>query len=857
VGRFSSERPGSIQWQTSRFCLKIVPRGIRVRRRGLECLVRPIVRIGSPGLCRRFYPAGGDLKRHLPALLVCCLGIILYTATLPRGLLPGDSGELIAVSRTLSIAHPPGYPLYTLIGRVLSSLLAFGSVAYRYNLISALAASVSLGMLYLILVNLGVGRLLAAAVSLGLGTLQAFWLQATTAEVYAFNALYTVLLLHVALAAKRFGQRSFLLVAFLGGLALSHHLTMVYPVISALGIMVFALGLKPKGKTVLASVILMALGLSVWLYIPIRAGLGPPIMWGRTDTLAGFLSHISAQGYRWRLREFDPVGRGADLVRFLRATAGQAGVGFTIACLFGLGLGAGRLRVRLSIAAMVLLFGFHFSMYNIPDIESHMFPALIGVGVLAGLGFQRAAAIARRVGVWAGHAVVGAAFLVLALNLAAIRPRADQWFAQDYAEAIERSARNACGEDCIVITSGQPSAFPLLYASLVEPHGVHSFDIEASNPALIGADSPITSMEECVVKASETFGRAKTAMLGPTPAYVMGIRPVVCGMVYVLEVTADSCGSPEDFRVRGAAADLRDKASRLLSGSYYLHLAEWARANGDAAQAKADVRKAMAAASDDVATHTNGARLLLASGMVPEALEAAKQAVAIDPDFFGSHDLLGGMLSQAGRTDEAIEEYKMALKGNPTPAGVYSNLANAYLTKGDDRSALENFKKAIELDSTLVNAYVGMGLALEATGEPERALSLFGRARSMDKFSEPAYHAGASLLLRLDRPGEAAGLLRQGLVNLPHSALLLSDLGLSYLRSDAVDSAIVYLEAAVDKQPSLLNARGNLAIALERRGLIGRAVEQYRIYSESAPPGRSRDLALRALERLRASGAHD
>ncbi len=790
------------------------------------------------------------MKKYLPAILVFGLGMILYSATLPKDVLPGDSGELIAVSRTLSIAHPPGYPLYTLIGRLLSSALAFGSMAYRYNLISALAASMTLAVLYLIQVNLGVRRLLAVAVSLGLGTLGAFWLQATTAEVYAFNAIYTALLLHIALAARRYGQRSFLLIGLLGGLALSHHLTMIYPLISALGIMVAGLGLKPKVKTVLVAALMLGLGLSVWLYIPIRASLGPPITWGRTDTLSGFLSHISAQNYRWRLREFNPAGRGVDLLRFLGATAGQAGVGFTLAALFGLVFGAGRLRVRVGLAAMVVLFGFHYAVYNIPDIESHMFPALVGVGLLAGLGLQRVVVMAGRIGAWTGHVAVGAAYLVLAFSLTSIQPRADQWFARDYAEAIRRSARDACGEGCVIITRGQPSAFPLLYLSLVESDGVQVFDIEASNPSLIGAGGRMADIEECAAKAAATFGISKVAILGPAPARVMGREPVICGMVYVLEETGGDCGSPEDYTVRGVAADLRDKASRLLSGSYYLQMARWARSNGDAAGVRENIRKAMAAASDDEATHSNSAQLLLACGMMREALEAAKKAVEINPGFFGSHDLLGGLLAQAGRTDEAVAEYKLALKGNPSPAGVHSNLANAYLSRGEHQGALENFRKAVELDSTLVNAYVGMGLTFEAMGEPDRALPMFRRARSIDPFAEPAYHAEASLLLRMERAADAVGVIREGLENQPGSTLLLSDLGLAFLRSDNVDSAIVYLEAAVDADPSLLNARGNLAVALERMGLTDRAIEHYRILLETAPPGRSRDVASRALERL-------
>jgi Tfp pilus assembly protein PilF len=390
-----------------------------------------------------------------------------------------------------------------------------------------------------------------------------------------------------------------------------------------------------------------------------------------------------------------------------------------------------------------------------------------------------------------GYIVSTAAFLMIVPNLIAIEPRSDEWFDEDYADAIQQSARAACGDGCIVITSGHLSTFPLLYASLVEPNGVRVFDIVASDPSVIGADSRTANIEECVVKAGEVYGLSHVALLGPVPRYILGKEPRICGMVYVVTEPEGTCGSPADYKIRGVGKDLREYSSRLLSGSYYLHLAEWYGQQGDMEGVNVSIGKALAAAGDDEATYINGAQLYLRYGLVERAFDAAEAAVEINPDFFGSHDLLGGMLSRAGRTDEAIEEYRLALRGNPSPAGVYSNLANAYLAKGDHASAIENFRKAVELDSTLVNAYVGMGLASEAAGEPERALALFRHARAVDPFAEPAYHAEASLLLRLDDPGQAAGVARRGLVNLPQSALLLSDLGLSFLRSDDLDSAIV------------------------------------------------------------------
>jgi Tfp pilus assembly protein PilF len=80
--------------------------------------------------------------------------------------------------------------------------------------------------------------------------------------------------------------------------------------------------------------------------------------------------------------------------------------------------------------------------------------------------------------------------------------------------------------------------------------------------------------------------------------------------------------------------------------------------------------------------------------------------------------------------------------------------------------------------------------------------------------------------------------------------MLLSDMGLYFLRNDQPDSAVIYLESALDAGPELLTARGNLAVAYERTGLIPQAIEQYRKYVEQAPPGPSRQMAERALQEL-------
>jgi tetratricopeptide (TPR) repeat protein len=794
------------------------------------------------------------MERRLLAALVFVATIVFYAATLPRGVLPGDSGELIAASHTLSIAHPPGYPLYIMIGKIFSSALNWGSIAYRFNLLSAVISSAALMLLYLTLVELGVGRILGLGVAAGLGTLESFWLQATMAEVYAMNAFFTILLLYCSLLGRRYGERAYVLLAYTGGLALSHHLSLVYPLVCALGILVFSLRVVPRVRTIMISVLLLIVGLSAWLYIPIRATHGPPLVWGKTDTLSGFWAHITAQGYRWRLRELALAARVSDFLRFFAVAARQSGLALLVAAAVGIVANIRRRASMPGFLALVLLFAFHFAMYNIPDIESHTFPALIGIAVLAALGIQgvinRLAGLRSRIGL----VIATCTFLLPALNLFEFNLRSDEWFGHDYGRAIIQSAREACGEDCIIVTSGDISTFPLLYASLVEPGGTRVYDLAASNPAVIGASERPAGLEACAAAAAGMFGRSNVALLGPLPRYLLGSKPRICGMINVIDEPEHSCKPPSEYAIRGVAADLREYSSRLLTGSYYLHLARWYVQQGDVAGSRANVRSALDAAGDDVGTHINAATLLLDAGMPREAMDVAATAVNVDPDFFEAHDLLGNLLAAAGRTDEAIAEYSKALKGNPSPAMVYSNLANAYAARGDHPAAIENFIRAIALDSTLVNAHIGMGRSLDATGKTPEAILQFRRAYGIDPGAVSAYHAEASLHLRLGDCEGAIEAAQRGLRRLPENPVLLADIGVCRLRQDDLDGAIDYLQRALAGDPTMITARGNLAVALERKGLDREAAREYRKYIDMAPPGTLKLRAQEALERLTGGG---
>ncbi len=781
-------------------------------------------------------------------LLVFASSLLLYVITLPRGLLPGDSGELIAASHTLSISHPPGYPLYTLVGNLFSRIVPFGSLAWRYNLLSAVAVSAMMALIWLMLAQLGISKAVATAVTLAVATLSSTWLQATTAEVYGFNGFLATSLLLVPLLHRRLGWRIWLLIGYLGGLSMSHHLTLIYP-LAVSAVLALRMKGKPDSRCAILAVLMFILGLAMWLYIPVRSSLEPPLVWGKTHTVGGFFAHISAQGYRWRLRAFSPLARVRDFLEFFKLCLSEFGIPLCLIAAWGAFSGLRRTPALTgAFVALLILFAGHFAMYNIPDISSHIFTSLISIGVLAGIGVHEAARwfLLRRSNLVASLAVSA----ILIHNLIGIEPRSDEWLADDYARAICESAISACGKDCLIITSGDLSTFPILYLALTQDAQVKIYDLGASNPEIIGQQERPPSLEACAAHATRFYGSHKVAFVGLMPSRLLGKQPRICGMVSIIDKPVGTCLQPTQLKIRGLGAESRDYSSRLLSASYYLHLARWYLQQGDTLSFDEAITKATSVAYDDVGTFINAASLCLAIGKLGEALSIAYKAINVDPDFFEAHDLLANILVSTGRVNEAISEYKLALRGNPSPAMVHSNLANAYASRGDYELALEHFSRALSLDSTLINAHIGMGRVYEATHRYDDAIRSYRAARSLDPSSVNAYHAEATLYLALERYDDAVALLRKGLKTSPGEALLLADLGVIFLRRDRPDSAIFYLEQAVRKDASLLTAHGNLAVAYERMGLRQKAIAEYRAYVEMAPPGRLRQKAQDALKRL-------
>ncbi len=276
------------------------------------------------------------LRNHWVSGLLLAGFLALYTFTLSPDFLPADSGEFQAVVPLLGVAHPPGFSLYILLGKLFITLIPFGSPAYRLNLFSAFTSALTL-----VVVNLAVARLtrssrlpgLLASFTLGLST--TFWSQATTANIRSLMALLTALLVYAFINYRLTPTLNRLAFFFFTlSLAVVHHLSLAFiaiilllalPFISPISFawatpfgrvaptsLISFISLHPlipnphppnSPPSLISPISLLKLFLAallpllILLYLPIRGALGAYLAPPGLDTLPGFLQHALGLGF--------------------------------------------------------------------------------------------------------------------------------------------------------------------------------------------------------------------------------------------------------------------------------------------------------------------------------------------------------------------------------------------------------------------------------------------------------------------------------------------------------------------------------------------------------------------------------
>ncbi|MCF8345881.1 MAG: DUF2723 domain-containing protein, partial [Bacteroidales bacterium] len=175
------------------------------------------------------------------------IALIVYMLTIEPSVSLWDCGEFIASSYKLQIGHPPGAPLYMLLGRVFSLFASDpANVAKMYNALSAASSAFTILFLYWTIAHLlrkifikteGDHHLTHYILVMGSAFIGAmaytfsdtFWFSAVEAEVYATSSLFTAVVFWAILkweniADQEYSNRWLILIAYLIGLSIGVHL---------------------------------------------------------------------------------------------------------------------------------------------------------------------------------------------------------------------------------------------------------------------------------------------------------------------------------------------------------------------------------------------------------------------------------------------------------------------------------------------------------------------------------------------------------------------------------------------------------------------------------------------------------
>ncbi len=177
--------------------------------------------------------------------VIFLISFLTYLSTIAVTTSFWDCGEFIACSYILGVPHPPGAPLYILIGRIFSMLPTAADIGFRVNLMSPIVSGITAMLTYLIIVRLlmiwkgqpqtwtpsdrisvyasGIIGALAFAFS------DSQWFNSVEAEVYAGSMFFTAIVIWLILkwmdhADSPQADRYLVIIFYIMGLALGVHL---------------------------------------------------------------------------------------------------------------------------------------------------------------------------------------------------------------------------------------------------------------------------------------------------------------------------------------------------------------------------------------------------------------------------------------------------------------------------------------------------------------------------------------------------------------------------------------------------------------------------------------------------------
>lgn len=367
------------------------------------------------------------VKKHF-ASLTALFVFIFYLVTLAPSVVEIDSGELAAVQTTLGIAHPTGYPLFTIVGYLYSLLPLPFSKIYQLNILAALWCSMATGVFVFtskfLLDNISSispkvvrekqaknkinikkesretipeEKKILASVSGGLilAFSKTFWMQSTSVEVYSLHIFLISLVMFFLLKGylhqhnqnERFLSTPWIFFAAALALSFTNHMTtiLILPGAAYLYFSKYKFNKKSFVQIGLMLLIFIPILFLLYAYLPIRASQNPEMNWGNPVDLERIIRHVSGKQYQvWLFSSTESAKK--QFLYFINELPAEFTLGLFI-ILIGL-VAAYKLSKKLFIFLMITFLStvLYSINYDINDIASYFLLAYIALSYFAVFG---------------------------------------------------------------------------------------------------------------------------------------------------------------------------------------------------------------------------------------------------------------------------------------------------------------------------------------------------------------------------------------------------------------------------------------------------------------------------------------
>ena len=279
-------------------------------------------------------------------ILTGFISFVLYLLTIAPSVIQIDTGELAAVQCTLGIAHPTGYPLFTILGYVFSLIPLPVTKIFQMNLLAALYCSAAVSVFTftakIVLDNWNSfqfikhskeknkrkkkesGKVVKPASSstvelsepfkiisaifggLFLALSKTFWFQSTSVEVYSLHLLLITLIILALVKAFLLSDKEssiskyWIVFAITLVLGFTNHMTtlLIIPGVAYLYFTKNGFSTKSIKQIIFMLLIFFPILILVYLYLPIRASQSPVMNWGNPIEWERIIRHISGQQYQ-------------------------------------------------------------------------------------------------------------------------------------------------------------------------------------------------------------------------------------------------------------------------------------------------------------------------------------------------------------------------------------------------------------------------------------------------------------------------------------------------------------------------------------------------------------------------------